>query len=117
MSARPYEQHGEGGGEGEEAWSSWVSIRKSRTTSGIVERVHVIDRVATESDDTEGGTQTFGVRSALAIDLQKVLKRKDPKVLEVPLVSRLLATAELWQSQNDRAEFRNRFSRSAFATR
>jgi hypothetical protein len=51
---------------------------------------------------------SMNVRSALVIDLQKVRKRRDPKVLEVPLVSRLLATAERWQREIDRGEVRNR---------
>ena len=50
----------------------------------------------------------MNVRSALVIDLQKVRKRRDPKVLEVPLVSRLLATAERWQGEIERGEVRNR---------
>jgi len=50
----------------------------------------------------------MNVRSAVAIDLPQERKGCDSKPLSTPLVSRLLAKAEQWQSEIDRGEVRNR---------
>lgn len=50
---------------------------------------------------------SMNVRSALVIDLGRERKRREFKLLEPPLVSRLLAKAECWQAEIDSGKVRN----------